>query len=149
VAFGPFSAASARIFSRGRAAAANDSERLEAAPPPDLRELARRTVPRDLIDHLTTITVSADELLDARLIDVSPYGFQARARGPILTRGDRITVHLPLVGDLPCHVMWGLKGFFGCKFIDPVEPDTYVEMLTIIRAWAPDSDTPTPGKAPG
>jgi hypothetical protein len=133
VSLGSISAASARIFSRARVVPANDGEQPGEPVAPDLRELARRTVPRDLIAHLTTISVEGAEMLDARLIDISPYGFQARARGPILTRGDRISVQLPLVGDRSGHVMWGLKGFFGSKFHAPIEPDVYVDMLASIR----------------
>jgi hypothetical protein len=133
VSLGSLSAASARIFTRARGATAIDSPQLTDIIAPDLRELARRSVARAVINHLTTISVDGAEMLDARLIDISPYGFQARARGPILTRGDRIAVTLPLVGDVPGNVMWGLKGFFGSKFGAPIEPDAYSELLGFIR----------------
>jgi hypothetical protein len=142
LSIGSFSSASARLFSKGRPKPANDSDQQIKLVAPDLRELARRTVPRDLVDHLTTITLTADETLDARLMDISPYGFQARARGPILTRGERVSVQLPLVGTHEGHVMWGLKGYFGCKFIAPIEPDIYLTMLGTIRATGLLPDDP-------
>lgn len=102
----------------------------------DLRELARRTVPRDAIEFRTTIMIDPEGELDARIMDISPYGFQSRASSRMLERGERITITLPLVGAAEADVMWGLKGLFGCKFVTPIDPDFYAEMLATIRSSA-------------
>jgi len=100
----------------------------------DLRELARRTVPRDEIDFRTVLSIDTLGALDARLMDISPYGFQSRARSRILERGERVQVTLPLAGPLGADVMWGLKGLFGCKFHEPIDPALYRDMLAALRA---------------
>jgi hypothetical protein len=38
--------------------------------------------------------------------------------------------------------MWGLKGYFGCKFVAPIEPDLYATMLGTIRATGLDPVEP-------
>lgn len=108
----------------------------------DVRELARRTVPRDAIDFRTIVTIESIGELDARLMDISPYGFQVRARSRLLERGERVDVMMPVAGLLSADVMWGLKGLFGCKLIEPIDPDLYAEMLIAIRcaASAPASE---------
>ncbi len=115
-----------------------------AAPPADptssdLRELARRTVARDMVDFHTAVTVEELGQLEARLMDISPYGFQCRASSRMLERGERAWVALPLVGEQQADVMWGLKGLFGCRFVEPIDPDLYGRLLGLIRSGEPES----------
>jgi hypothetical protein len=125
------SSASARIFSRKREIAEPES------PITDLRELARRTVPRDAVDFHTVIAVEGLDALDARLMDISPYGFQCRATCGVLERGNRVWLLLPILGERKAEVMWGLKGLFGCKFMEPVETDTYGDLLPQLQGSHP------------
>ncbi|MBO9576204.1 MAG: hypothetical protein J7494_10735 [Sphingobium sp.] len=110
----------------------------------DVRELARRTVPRDSIDFRTTIAIETIGELDARLMDISPYGFQCRTSCRMVERGELAMVTLPLIGERAADIMWGLKGLFGCKFVEPIEPDLYAEMLAAIRdpAYVPAAFPP-------
>jgi hypothetical protein len=129
VFFGNFSSSS-RLKRAASAAAAPPLQEM------DIRELARRTVPRDAIEFRTTLNIDADGGLDARIMDISPYGFQSRASSRMLERGERIRVTLPLVGDAEADIMWSLKGLFGCKFVQPIDTDLYAEMLACIRGSA-------------
>ncbi len=108
----------------------------------DLRELARRTVARDEIDFRTVLDIESLGSLDARLMDISPYGFQSRACSRILARGERVVLTLPLAGTLGADVMWGLKGLFGCKFHEPIDSALYADLLAALRAPAAVPDAP-------
>lgn len=128
-----------KISSRRAAAAAARAAAHVAPPKPvDLRELARRAVARDIVDYRTVLTIEGIGELDARLMDISPYGFQSRASARILERGARIRVLLPLLGNVEAEAMWGLKGIFGCKFVEPVDSDLYPELLALLRGASPD-----------
>ena len=102
----------------------------------DLRELARRAVARDIVSFHTVIAVEGLDALDARLMDISPYGFQCRATCPALTHGDKVWLLLPIIGERRAEVMWGLKGLFGCKFIEPLG-DIYAELLPQLQGAHP------------
>jgi hypothetical protein len=120
-------------FSSKRAAAAQASSQPAQH---DLRELARRAVARDIVDFHTVIAVEGLDALDARLMDISPYGFQCRATCRTLTHGDKVWLLLPIVGEHKAEVMWGLKGLFGCKFIEPLG-DVYAELLPQLQGSHP------------
>lgn len=128
--------APARIFARSKQTPV--AALLAEPASSDLRELARRTVARDMIDFRTAVTVEALGQLDARLMDISPYGFQCRASSRMLERGERAWVVLPLVGEQQADVMWGLKGLFGCRFVEPIDPDLYARLLDLIRSGEPE-----------
>ncbi len=83
------------------------------------------------------LTVETLGALDTRIMDISPYGFQGRARSRILERGERASVLLPLVGECQADIMWGLKGLFGCKFLEPLDGDLYGELLGLLRRASP------------
>ncbi len=126
------SSASARFFTRSKASA--PAQPLSGTGSHgDLRELARRTVARAAVDFHTVLTVEALGALDARIMDISPYGFQCRARSRVLERGERAWILLPLVGECQADIMWGLKGLFGCKFLEPLDGDLYGELLGLLR----------------
>jgi hypothetical protein len=120
-------------FSSKRAAVA------PASSPPvqhDLRELARRAVARDIVNFHTVIAVEGLDALDARLMDISPYGFQCRATCPALKHGDKVWLLLPVIGERRAEVMWGLKGLFGGKFMEPLG-DIYAELLPQLQGAHP------------
>lgn len=116
----------------------------------DMRELARRTVPRDMIELLTLVRCGDQPAARARIVDISPYGCQARVTGQARERGDIVHILLPIVGEVEAHVMWGIKGLFGCKFALPIDPHLYPQMLAMIReegeSWSdhrvPDAGMP-------
>lgn len=124
----------ARFVSKRRASA---SDRLHAEEPADLRELARRAVARDIVDFHTVVAVEGLGAFDARLMDISPYGCQVRAYSRVLERGERIWVLLPTLGEVEAQAMWGLRGLFGCKFVEPVENDLYVGLLPQLQGMHP------------
>ncbi|MBO9579986.1 MAG: PilZ domain-containing protein [Sphingobium sp.] len=127
-------------FSPKRASAA--SERAEPAQP-DLRELARRAVARDIIDFHTLVEVAGNGAFDARLMDISPYGCQIRAYGHVLERGARVRVLLPGLGKVEAEAMWSLRGIFGCKFVQPVDSDLYAQLLPQLQGAHPDLNAPS------
>jgi len=95
-------------------------------------------VARDAVDFHTVLIVEGLGALDARIMDISPYGFQCRARSRLLERGERASLRLPLVGECQADIMWGLKGLFGCKFIEPLDPDLYAPLLAQLLSAKPD-----------
>lgn len=119
--------------------------------PDDVRELARRVVPRDMIELLTLVRCADNVSVRARICDISPYGCQARGTGTAREKGDIVHILLPIIGEVEAHVMWGLKGLFGCKFETPIDADLYPQMLAMIRAEGEDwSDHRVPGlESPG
>jgi hypothetical protein len=127
------------IFSRfsSRRAASRTAPPPHDVPETDLREMARRAVARDIVDFHTMVSVEALGVLDARLMDISPYGGQLRATSRPLERGERVWILLPQIGEWQADIMWGLKGFFGCKFVEPIESDTYNELLPQLRGMHP------------
>jgi hypothetical protein len=130
--FGNFTANPARFFSRSRRAKPDTEDAVTVAAM-DVRELARRTVARDAVDFHTVLTIPSIGAVDARIMDISPYGFQARAGSRLLDRGERITARFPVLNELNADVMWALKGLFGCKFSEPIDPEFYAELLAAIR----------------
>src|SRR6478752_842558 len=120
-------------FSSRRAASASAASQPASH---DLRELARRAVARDIVNFHTVIAVEGLDALDARLMDISPYGFQCRATCRALTHGDKVWLLLPIVGEHEAEVMWGLKGLFGCKFIEPLG-EVYSELLPQLQGSHP------------
>jgi hypothetical protein len=107
-----------------------------SARPADLRELARRAVARDIVDFHTVIAIEGLDALDARLMDISPYGFQCRASCRMLDRGNLVWLLLPIVGERRAEVMWGLKGLFGCRFLEPID-EIYGELLPQLQGSHP------------
>jgi hypothetical protein len=126
-------------FSSKRAAAAMAPAQQVA---PDLREMARRAVARDIIDFHTVVAVEGNGAFDARLMDISPYGCQVRAYSRVLERGERIWVLLPGLGEVAGEAMWGLRGLFGCKFAEPVDSDLYAQLLPQLQGVHPGLNDP-------
>lgn len=127
-------------FSSKRAAAIAINPAQQATP--DLREMARRAVARDIIDFHTVVAVEGSGAFDARLMDISPYGCQVRAYGRVFERGERIWVLLPMAGEVAGEAMWGLKGLFGCKFAEPVDADLYALLLPQLQGTHPGLNDP-------
>ncbi len=126
------SSASARLFARSKARAEAETAK------PDLRELARGAVVRDIVDFHTVVSVEGLGAFDARLMDISPYCFQCRARSRILERGERAWVLLPLAGERRADAMWCLKGLFGCRFREPIEAGCYADLLPLLHGMHPE-----------
>lgn len=125
----------ARLSSKWRASA---SRSLRLEEPENLRELARRAVARDIVDFHTMVAVEGIGAFEARLMDISPYGCQIRARSRMIERSERIWVSLPDLGEVEAESMWGLKGLFGCKFLEPIEAETYAGLLPQLQGAHPD-----------
>jgi hypothetical protein len=92
----------------------------------------RRRAPRDDVDFATVAERGWTEKFDVRLLNISPMGFHARARTEF-ERGQKLRIHLPIVGDREGQVAWALNGCCGGWFIDPLSPERYAAVLAAIR----------------
>jgi hypothetical protein len=91
-----------------------------------------RFIDRDIIDLNTIITQRANNQLQARLVDMSPFGFHGRGAHK-LSKGEVIRVILPLVGDVKARVAWTLIDCFGGLFIHPIDERIYPRLLATIK----------------
>jgi hypothetical protein len=55
----------------------------------------------------------------------------------VLERGERVWVLLPMLGEVEAEAMWGLRGLFGCKFIEPVAAELYGQVLPQLQGTHP------------
>jgi hypothetical protein len=93
----------------------------------------RRRAPRDDVDFPTTATRGWTEKFDVRLLNISPMGFHARAKAEF-ERGQKLRIHIPVVGDMEGQIAWALTGCCGGWFVDPMSPETYEAVLAAIAS---------------
>lgn len=100
-----------------------------------LHEERRRAV-RDDVDYITVATRNGRERISVRLVDISPMGFHART--PIaFERGEKISLVLPVVGEVQCQLAWALKGCFGGWFERKIPAGLYPRMLAELAVTKP------------
>ncbi|MEQ6333062.1 PilZ domain-containing protein [Sphingobium sp. MK2] len=97
----------------------------------------QRRAPRDLVDLLSHVT-ARHRAHSVRIINLSPLGLMCRS-DEALGVGERITVWLPLVQDMPADIRWVEDGRIGMEFIEPIKPRIYDALMTLIpprqTAW--------------
>ena len=48
--------------------------------------------------------------------------------------GERVTVAMPGIGDLTGTVIWSLGARFGVEFVEAIELEPYLAMLSVLKA---------------
>ena len=73
-----------------------------------------------------------------RVINISELGLMCRTDAEI-TIGERVAIWLPVVKDVQADVRWSEDGRVGVEFYQPIDPQVYEAMLSIIpprqTAW--------------
>jgi len=92
----------------------------------------RRRAPRDDVDFATVATRNWTETFDVRLLNISPMGFHARGKTEF-ERGQKMRIHLPVVGEMEGQLAWALNGCCGGWFIEPLTPERYAAVLAEIK----------------
>lgn len=94
----------------------------------------RRRAPRDDVDFATVAKRGWTEMLDVRLLNISPMGFHARGKNAEFERGQKLRITLPHVGEMEGQVAWALTGCCGGWFTKPMSADAYATVLAAIQA---------------
>ncbi|MDT7536028.1 PilZ domain-containing protein [Sphingobium sp. SA2] len=97
----------------------------------------QRRARRDLVDLVSHVTVDI-RAHSVRIINLSPLGLMCRSDERVSV-GERVTVWLPLVQDMPADIRWVEDGRIGMEFIEPIKPRIYDALMALIpprrTAW--------------
>lgn len=87
--------------------------------------------PRDEVMHRTRATDAAGQSTKLVIVNISANGLMARCEGDPAA-GDRIRVHLPILGDVDAVVRWSLGGRVGCELERTIPLTEYYGMLSVM-----------------
>lgn len=90
-----------------------------------------RAEPRDEVHHRTRGRTAGGLPLSLVVVNTSAGGMMARCDA-IFHPGDKLTVTLPLVGEVAAEVRWALGGRIGCQFDKPLAPSRYYALLGLL-----------------
>jgi hypothetical protein len=105
----------------------------EAARKVEPEFVQRRQAQRDLVDYKTAIIRPGNLRREVQLVDISPLGFHAKCSGEQFSRGESVSLLLPLIGIMQSRVMWSLRGCFGGQFLVPIDARAYLDCLNRLR----------------
>jgi hypothetical protein len=91
-----------------------------------------RLEPREPVFHRTHGTSGAARF-PLTVVNLSPGGLMARL-DPALEPGALLRVALPVVGPVEAEVRWALAGRIGCRFLRPIDPVAYPQLLASVAA---------------
>jgi hypothetical protein len=92
--------------------------------------LEERRARRDLVDLVSHATARG-QTHDVRVINVSPLGLMCRTEATLLP-GEKLTIWLPILKDIPAEIRWAENGRVGMEFLSPITPTLYDAMLALI-----------------
>ena len=90
-----------------------------------------RGEPRDEVMHRTRATDSDGQSIKLVLVNMSANGLMARCEGDPKA-GERLRVHLPILGEVDAVVRWSLGGRIGCELERTFPLGDYYGMLTVM-----------------
>ena len=90
-----------------------------------------RGEPRDEVMHRTRATDSDGQSIKLVLVNMSASGLMARCEGDPKA-GERLRVHLPILGEVDAIVRWSLGGRIGCELERTIPLADYYGMLTVM-----------------
>jgi len=97
----------------------------------------QRRARRDLVDLVSRVTLDR-RAHSVRIINISPLGLMCRSDERVSV-GERVTVWLPLVQNMPADIRWVEDGRIGMEFIEPIKPRIYDALMALIpprrTAW--------------
>ena len=90
-----------------------------------------RGEPRDEVMHRTRATDGDGRSIKLVLVNMSANGLMARCEGDPKA-GERLRVHLPILGEVDAVVRWSLGGRIGCELERTIPLADYYGMLTVM-----------------
>lgn len=91
----------------------------------------KRVDDRIPVCHRTRAVRPDGQPLSLVIVDLSISGFMARCE-VALAAESRVQVMLPVIGMCFAHVRWSLGGRIGCELDEPIAPESYSEILTLL-----------------
>jgi hypothetical protein len=67
------------------------------------------------------------------IVNLSDHGFMAQGKLPVLERGERVTVRLPVVGRIEAHLIWITGDRAGFQFERIVRPGDFAKMIDTMQ----------------
>lgn len=90
-----------------------------------------RGEPRDEVMHRTHALDGDDRTVKLVLVNMSANGLMARCdRDP--SAGDRLRIHLPILGYVDAVIRWSLGDRIGCEFTRTISLADYYTMLAVM-----------------
>lgn len=95
-------------------------------------DLERRRSERHPVDYRALAEHRTIGDLEMHIVNISPHGFMCQ--GEIsLTRGERVSIRLPVVGFIEAHLVWSAGERAGFQFERIIRTDELVAMLELLR----------------
>lgn len=91
-----------------------------------------RREPREAVDFRARIWGSTCKPSPALLVNISPHGCMVRS-DQIVPIGEKLTVHLPGIGNMQGIVIWSLGARIGIEFEAGLALESYLGMLTTMQ----------------
>jgi len=98
---------------------------------PQLLTIEARQQPRDEVHYRTRGRNGAGERTILIVVNTSVGGFMARTDDE-LEQGERVTVTLPVVGEVGATIRWALGGRIGCQFDRVIDQRQYDALLAAL-----------------
>jgi hypothetical protein len=102
------------------------------ASQPALKTIDARQQPRDEVHYRARGFTATRERLPLHVVNTSVGGFMARTEAEHQS-GERVSVMLPVIGEVDATIRWALGGRIGCQFDHLIEPLVYRAMLTALQ----------------
>lgn len=90
-----------------------------------------RGEPRDEVMHRTRAIDADGQSIKLVLVNMSANGLMARCEGNP-EAGDRLQIHLPILGNAGAVVRWSLGGRIGCELDRTIPLAEYYGMLSVM-----------------
>ncbi|KQN28462.1 hypothetical protein ASF00_08745 [Sphingomonas sp. Leaf34] len=90
-----------------------------------------RGTPRDEVMHRTRATDATGRSTKLVIVNISANGLMARCESDPAA-GDRLSVQLPILGDVEAVVRWSLGGRIGCELERTIPLADYYGMLSVM-----------------
>lgn len=88
----------------------------------------RRGDAREEVFYRTRARLASAASVPLQIVNVSSSGFMARSDAD-LKPGDRLTLKLPVAGEVAAEIRWALGGRVGCQLDRPIAMVPYLDML--------------------
>ncbi|HEX7751532.1 MAG TPA: PilZ domain-containing protein [Novosphingobium sp.] len=95
---------------------------------PEMRRAARHPVDHTVIgEHRSAGDVRL------RIVNLSDHGFMAQGEIPALSRGERVSIRLPVIGRIEAHLIWATDDRAGFQFERILRPRDFAQMIDMMQ----------------
>ena len=88
----------------------------------------RRQSERDEVFYRTRASAAGLGSFPAQVVNISANGFMARTEVEVPI-GQRLSIRLPVIGEVKAEVRWSLGGRIGCQFERMIDLASYLDLL--------------------